>query len=60
MTAIEIDFIKAIRESPDPTKSMSMAIDVLTRMLTGESWESICIDYSIDPEEVKKRMVAPC
>lgn len=60
MTESEIKVVQMIRDSKDPTRAMHTAVDMLTRMVAGESWESICIDYGMEPEEIKKRMGKPC
>lgn len=54
------ELIQCIRQSKDPQKVLQMAADTITRVISGESWESICKDYGIDPEEVKKRTWTPC
>lgn len=44
MTDLEIKIITTIRENP---KAMDMAIDILDRMETGESIESIAASYGV-------------
>lgn len=56
----ETELIPCIWQSKDPQKALQMFTDTLTRIIAGESWESICNDYGMEPEEIKKRMGKPC
>lgn len=45
MTENEMEIIRMIRDSEDPVKAMQFALDSLTRIVAGESPESIMASY---------------
>ena len=48
----EFKVLETIRNSKDPVKALGIAIDVVSRMLMGESHDSIMESYGIELEEV--------
>ena len=47
MTENEMELIRAIRNSKDPAKSMTRAMDMIARFVAGESLEDIAASYGI-------------
>ena len=48
MTHNEKQLIDMLRESPNPTKAMETAVDILTRCAAGENLESIAASYGLE------------
>lgn len=53
MTDIETKVINMLRNSKEPGKAMDRAIDILTRMESGEGIESIAASYGVKWEGVE-------
>ena len=53
MTEKDAKIIRLIRESKDPEKAMDIALDLLTRLLAGESIESIAASQGFNWEDIK-------
>lgn len=49
----EMSIIERIRSSPDPEKAMQIAVDIVSRVLAGESMESIAASYGVELEGIK-------
>ena len=47
MTENERILIRAIRESANPGKAIDVAVDILSRCVTGENMESIAASYGL-------------
>lgn len=52
MRECERNLVRAILESPDPTKTTAIAEDILRRLIVGEEIQSIAASYGIKLEEV--------
>ena len=53
VTENEMEVIRIIRESKDPVKAMYFALNTLTRLVAGESPDSIMASYGIEWEGTK-------
>ena len=52
MRECERKLIRVIRESADPSKTMTMAVDILQRLIAGEDEQSIAVSYGIKPKSM--------
>ena len=54
LTANEREILGLIRSSSDPSRVLRMFVDIIQRLKSGESKESIAASYGLDWEEVTK------
>lgn len=51
-----MEALRVVNASPDPERTIQIFVDVIGRLKSGESRESIAASYGLDWEEVKKHV----